>query len=91
MNCRPVVENSWGAVEKQLCTSRTTSMQNYLPQHCRETSTISQLSLNSGVTNVDCNGEMANVRDNGATNNNDINTTLQQKFKFLEGKNEIEW
>ncbi len=38
-----------------------------------------QLSLNSGATNRDCNGEMASVRDNEATNNDDITTTPQQK------------
>ncbi len=27
MNCRPVVDNSWGTVEKQLCMNCTTNMQ----------------------------------------------------------------
>ncbi len=61
-------------------------MQTNLRQHSGETSTISQLSLNNGATNVDCNGEMANVRDNGATNNNDITITLQRKFYIFGGK-----
>ncbi len=52
-----------------------------------------QLSLNSGVTNGDCNGEMASVRDNGPTNNDVITTTPQQKvaqchlnYKATEGR-----
>ncbi len=61
-------------------------MQQKLRQCGRETSTISQLSLNSGATNVDCNGKMASVRDNGATNNDDITTTSQQKFNIFGGK-----
>ncbi len=51
-------------------------------QHSGETSTISQLSLNSGASNGDCNGEMASVRDNRATNNDGITTTPQRKFNF---------
>ncbi len=51
----------------------------FLRQRTGETSTISQLSLNSGATNGDCNSEMASVRDNGAANNDDITTTPQQK------------
>ncbi len=59
--------------------SRTTNMQNILWQHSGQTSTISQVSLNSGATNGDCNGEMVSVRDNKATNNDDITATPQQK------------
>ncbi len=51
----------------------------YLWQRSGKTSTICQISLNSGATNGDCNGEMASVRDNRATNNNNI-TTLKSKF-----------
>ncbi len=32
------------------------------------------------VTNGDCNGEMASVRDNRATNNDYITNTLRQNF-----------
>ncbi len=38
------------------------------------------------MTNVDCNNERASVRDNGVTNNDDITTTLQQKFYIFGGK-----
>ncbi len=34
-------------------------------ERCECTTTMSQLSPNSGVTNGDCKGEMASVRDNG--------------------------
>ncbi len=49
-------------------------------EHCECTTTMSQLSPNSGATNGDSKGEMASVRDNGATNNDDITTTPQITF-----------
>ncbi len=47
-----------------------------MAEHCECTTTMSQLSPNSGSTIGDCNGEMASVRDNGAKNNEYITTTL---------------
>ncbi len=49
-------------------------------KRCKCTTTMSQLSPNSGATNGDCKGEMSSVRDNGATNNDDITTTPQLTF-----------
>ncbi len=51
-----------------------------MAERCECTITMSQLSPNSGVTNGDCKGEMACVRDNGATNNDVITTTPQLTF-----------
>ncbi len=51
-----------------------------MAQHYDCTSTMSRLCPNSGATNGDCNGDMANVKDNGATNNDDITTTPQLTF-----------
>ncbi len=51
-----------------------------MAEHCECTTTMSQLSPNSGATNGDSNGEMGSVRDNGATNNDYIMTTLRQHF-----------
>ncbi len=47
---------------------------------CECTTTMFQLSPKSGVTNEVCKGEMASVRDNGVTNNDDITTTPQLTF-----------
>ncbi len=76
-----------GIVEKQLRHSRVgvarlICKKNYaiMAERCECTTTMSQLSPNSGVTNGDCNGKMTSVRDNRATNNNYITTTLQQHF-----------
>ncbi len=38
------------------------------------------------MTNVDCICDMASVRDNWVTNNNDITTTPQQIFNIFGGK-----
>ncbi len=70
-----------------------------MAERCECTTTMSQLFPNSGVTNGDCNGEMTSVRDNGATNNDYITTTLRQHFCknwnifFISvwEKNEIDW
>ncbi len=51
-----------------------------MAEHYECTTTMSQLSPNSGATNGDCKGEMASVRDNGATNNDDITTTSKLTF-----------
>ncbi len=63
-------------------------------EHCECTTTMSQLSLNSGATNGDCNSKMGSVRDNRVTNKNYITTTLLQKLKhffiFVWEKNEID-
>ncbi len=60
-----------------------------LRQSSGETSTISQLSLNRGATNVDCNGEMLEIMGW------QITMTIPQHFNknstFLEVKNEIKW
>ncbi len=72
-----------GIVETQSCWSCATNMQKKhdgsMAGSCECTTTMSQLSPNSGVTNGDCNGEMACVRDNGATNSDYITATLLQK------------
>ncbi len=66
------------------CVGVATNMQKKhygsVAEGCECTTTMSQLSPNSGATNGDCKGEMASVRDNGATNNDDITTTPQLTF-----------
>ncbi len=70
-----------GIVETQLrrliCKKKHYSS---LAERCECTTTMSQLSRNNGATNGDCKGEMASVRDNGATNNDAITTTPQRTF-----------
>ncbi len=67
---------------------RTTNMKKYFTVAEKP-----QLSLNSGETNVDCNGEMVSVRDNGTTNNDDITTTPQQKINisYIGGEDYISY
>ncbi len=55
-------------------------MTNMQKKRCECITIMSQLSRNSGATYGDCKGEMASVRDNGATNNDDITTTPQLTF-----------
>ncbi len=54
-----------------------------MAERCEYTTTMSQLSPNSGATSGDCKGEMASVRDNGATNNDDITTTPQLRCSYV--------
>ncbi len=75
-----------GIVETQLrhsCVGVAWLNYGSVAERCKCTTTMSQLSPNSGVTNGDCNGEMVSVRDNGATNNDYITTTLLQKLKHF--------
>ncbi len=76
-----------GIIEAQLRHScvgvtRLVGQKHYgsVAEHCKCTTTMFQLSPNSGAINGDCNGEMVTVRDNDATNNDYIMTTLWQHF-----------
>ncbi len=72
----PVVGNSVG-VAQLICKKINYSS---LAERCESTTTMSQLSPNRGATNGDHKCEMVIVRDNRATNKDDITTTPQLTF-----------